>query len=165
VPRNTVRPGSSRTQRVRSITRKSRDPYVRDAKHADAVVCDHCGVVGHGGRWYWGAPPLGEVRGGSCPACERIRDRAPAGSLRLSAAMRERRDEVVRVVRSLEAAERLEHPLERLIAVTDRRGQLWVSTTGIHLARRIASQLARRFHAKPRIRFDRDHEVRIDWAD
>jgi hypothetical protein len=164
MPRNTVRVGSRPSQRARTVTRKSRDPYVRDDKSADAFVCDRCDVVAHGGRWYWGAPPFGEVRGGLCPACARTRDRAPAGTLRLPAAMLLHRDEVVNLIRGVEAAERAEHPLERLIGIRERRGELWVTTTGTHLARRIASKLQRRFHARPRAHFDGDHEVRIDWA-
>lgn len=154
-----------RDQPTRMPRPKEHDTYARRSKPAKATVCDACGVVYHGGRWYWGAPPLTDVNAGLCPACERIRDRYPAGTIRLPAAFLEQREEVLGLIRNAEEAEKAEHPLERLMDVEDAPdGGLVVRTTGIHLARVITSRLERRFHRQSRIRYPEEQNlVYVDW--
>jgi hypothetical protein len=128
-------------------------------------VCEDCGLVQHRGRWSSGAPPLTELRGGRCPACQRIRDRYPAGTIRLHPDLLEHRAEVLRLARNLERAERSEHPLERLMGVERADDHLVITTTGVHLARRIARHLARRFHRRARIRYaDGEERMHADLA-
>jgi NMD protein affecting ribosome stability and mRNA decay len=117
-------------------------------KALDALVCERCKAVFHGGRWHWGAPPLGDVRSGLCPACERIRDRRPAGTIRLHQDLLAHEEEIRNLVANTEEAERDEHPLERVLAIEHSEDGMVVTTTGVHIARRIASKLKRRFHKK-----------------
>ncbi|NOT29747.1 MAG: ATPase [Planctomycetes bacterium] len=157
-------PGQKK-DRPRGVTSRSPGVHARGAKAAGALVCGDCGVVQHRGKWNWGAPPLVQLSKGRCPACQRVRERYPAGTLRLPAHFLAHRQEVLQLIRNVEATEKLEHPLERLMAVEDSDGCLVVTTTGVHLARRIAHKLAKRFHAKPRIRYADDEElVHVDWA-
>ena len=145
---------------------QSRHPRVqtRATKGAGALVCSDCGVVEHKGKWYWGAPPLTELRSGRCPACKRIHDRQPAGILRLKGVLFDQREEVLRLAHNLEEAEKAEHPMERLMEARVSDGCLVITTTGIHLARKIAHRVARRFHRKPRIRYADDESlVQVDW--
>ena len=148
---------------VRNVQPRGHDPYARRTKTADAIVCGQCGVVFHGGRWYWGTPPLCDERSGLCPACERIRDRYPAGRVRLSGLADAEREEVIHMIRNLELSEKREHPLERLIEVVDGDdGDVLITTTGTHLARRIASGLRRRARQDVEIRFaEGDHFVDV----
>jgi len=135
------------------------------AKPEGPVVCDRCSLVFHGGRWVRGAPPLADLASGLCPACERIRDRYPAGTLRLPAEFLAERAEVIGFLRNAARNESAEHPLERLMDVEDEPdGGLRVTTTGIHLARVIAHGLERRFHRRARIRYpDEEHLMLVDW--
>ncbi|MFO1078060.1 MAG: BCAM0308 family protein [Planctomycetota bacterium] len=142
---------------------KHADSYAAAVKLADSLVCDDCNVVQNGGRWYWGAPPFGEVRGGRCPACRRIHDRCPAGTIRLPLALAADRDDMVRHLQALAAAERAEHPLERIIAIDTRDDALWITTTGIHIARRLTRWLERHVKAMPRIHYTEEHEMRVEW--
>jgi len=129
------------------------DSYARVEKRA-TMACDTCGVVFHGGRCSWGAPPLGDVAGGLCPACERVRDRYPAGTIRIPGGLDAAREELEGLVRNAEAAERESHPLERLMDVAvGPEGDMVVTTTGIHLARAIAHKLERRLHKKAELRY------------
>jgi NMD protein affecting ribosome stability and mRNA decay len=133
-------------------------------KAAGALVCSDCGLVQHGGKWFRGAPPLAKLRSGRCPACRRIREGYPAGTIRMHPAFLEHREEILRLVRNVERAERVEHPLERLMEVKETGGKLVVTTTGIHLARQIAHRIARRFHRKARLRYaDQEDLVHVDW--
>ncbi|MCB9883685.1 MAG: hypothetical protein H6832_17305 [Planctomycetes bacterium] len=102
---------------------------------------------------------------GLCPACERIRDRMPAGIVELSMVPSELREEIVHMIENLEQRERVEHPLERLMDIeSSRDGELRITTTGMHLSRGIASALRRRFHQGVNIQYpDGDGPVRIAW--
>ncbi len=156
---------SGRRDRQPRIDRPTgRDAYARTAKAKDAIVCDACGVVYHGGRWYRGAPPLCDVSSGLCPACERIRDRAPAGTVRLHGVSGASRDEILRMIRNVETTEAEEHPLERLMDVETSEEGVTLTTTGVHLARRIAGALRRRSHGNVSIRYpDEGDAVLVDW--
>lgn len=133
-------------------------------KRSGAFVCADCGVVQHAGKWYWGAPPLAQPRSGRCPACQRIRARDPAGTIRLAPAFLARAEEVLDLARNVERAEKAEHPLERLMEVEQSDGHLVITTTGIHIARQIAHKLARRFHRRARIRYEEaGGVVHVEW--
>jgi hypothetical protein len=133
---------------------------------AATMECDECGVVFHAGRWSWGAPPLGDVGGGLCPACERIRDRYPAGTIRIPGGLDAQHDELVGLIRNAEQAEKADHPLERLMAVDEQAdGGLVVTTTGIHLARAITSKLERRLHREASMRYGEEQNLLfVDFA-
>lgn len=130
---------------------------------ADAVVCA-CGLYLHRGTWHAGHPPLVELHEGTCPACARARGGKGVSALRIPTRLLDRLDEIVHLIQNCERRERAEHPLERLIGIQRDQGGLSVTTTGPHLARRIAHGLARQFHERPRLRpaAGRD-ELRIDW--
>ena len=154
---------------TRSVLRHRRPRGTRNTvpperpKPADALVCA-CGLYQMRGIWHEGHPPLGELREGTCPACERQRSGAAAGRLHVPERLVEPLEDVVGLIQNCERHERAEHPLERLMEIRKDRSGLWVTTTGPHLARRIAHGLARRFHEKPRFRFGAGRgELRIDW--
>lgn len=156
---------SQKKDRPRGTTSRNPLVHARRAKAAGALVCTDCGVFQHGGRWAWGRPPLAELSSGRCPACQRVRERYPAGTLRLPAAFLAHESEIVRLARNLEEAEKAEHPLERLMGIERADGGLLLTTTGVHLARQIAHKLAKVLHAKPRFRYaDGEELVHVDWA-
>jgi hypothetical protein len=156
-------PGQKK-DRPRGVTSRGPGVHQRARKAAGGLVCGDCGVVQHAGKWTWGAPPLAQLEQGRCPACQRVRERYPAGTLRLPPAFLARRAEVLRLIRNVEKSEKAEHPLERLMEVEESDGRLVVTTTGVHLARQIAHKLAKRFHRKPRFRYaDEENLVHVDW--
>jgi hypothetical protein len=144
---------------------RHRDSYPHTSKAQE--VCRDCGLVQSQGRWQR-LEVDDAVRAKStvrCPACKQILDRRPAGTLVLDAPFVPHRDEINGMARNEAQAESAEHPLERLIGVEARDGGLVVTTTGVHLARRIAHKLEHRFHREARYRYDEDQQVlRVDWA-
>ena len=77
-----------------------------------------------------------------CPACRRARDRYPAGEITLGGRFFvEHADEALRLVRNVEDGEHRGHPLHRIIAITRKGGNAVVTTTDLHLPRRIAHAL------------------------
>jgi hypothetical protein len=141
------------------------DPYRPRRKPAGATRCGDCGALFHRGRWSWRATPL-HASTGLCPACKRIRERQPAGYLRLSGAFaRAQQNELLRRARRCEAEERREHPLQRIMAIEPHAGGLLLTTTDPHLARRIGEALRDAYQGELRYRYGKGERVlRVTWS-
>jgi hypothetical protein len=150
---------------IRESKRKHDDPYHARAKPSDARVCRTCGVTSYGGKWSWHGPPLADVYECTCPACQRIHDGYPAGRVELHGVGTAERKEIESLIRNVEATEKAEHPLERLMSMREEDGMLLVTTTGVHLGRAIAGALGRRFHGRVSIEYPGGEDfirVRLD---
>jgi hypothetical protein len=114
------------------------DDYPTLAKLAGDIHCPDCGASYHAGRWTWrAAAPEAELS--RCPACQRIAAGLPAGYVSFCGDISEqRRTEIFRLARNIEAREKAEHPLQRIMRFSDSSGHLLVTTTDGHLARAIA---------------------------
>jgi hypothetical protein len=100
-----------------------------------------------------------------CPACRRINDGLPAGIVTLHGAFaQQHRDAIVGLARNEEAAEREEHPLNRIASIEDTESGLVINTTDIHLPRRLGQALKRAFHGTLEMHFDETgYFARVDW--
>jgi NMD protein affecting ribosome stability and mRNA decay len=152
-------------RRARMVQPHEHDPYRRRAKAPEVQRCPDCGAFCHAGRWSWDPPTGAELYSLRCPACTRILDRYPAGTIRLHGELGALRDELLALIESLERQEKAEHPLERLMEIADGEDGLVVTTTGIHMARCIAGALRRRFHGKVTIRYPPEEAlIYVDWS-
>jgi hypothetical protein len=140
------------------------DPYQARQKLKEPTVCRQCGLVYQHGRWQSGQAPEA-ARNDVCPACCRIADGLPAGIVTLhGAAALKRKPEIVSLARHEEATEKAEHPLNRIIDIEESDDNLVISTTDIHLPRRIGTALKRALHGTLDTHFDDTaYFVRIDW--
>ena len=141
------------------------DPYQRQQKLEDDTVCTQCGAVYHKGRWQWGATPVNRHEA-LCPACRRINDKLPAGVVKLHGALgRQQREEILRLARHQEEAEKSEHPLTRIIKIDEDADGIVINTTDIHLPRRIGEAVKRAFHGSLNEDFDQGgYFVRVNWT-
>ncbi|MCP3918857.1 MAG: ATPase [bacterium] len=143
-----------------------RDVYRSDHTPCGGTHCPECELVVRKGRWVRaddGAQPSGPPQ--LCPACQRVRDRYPAGRIRLVGDPGELADELRRLARKTEASEREEHPLERLMELEVNESGLTASTTGVHLARRLGSVFERRLRGRIEIRYgEEEGQVRIEGS-
>lgn len=132
-------------RRDRLVKQKRDDVYKARRKWPEPTVCTECAAVFEGGRWLWKERPK-EAHAVVCPACRRIADNYPAGYLEIRGPFfNEHREEILGLVRNVEQQEMAERPLERIVAITDGEGGVSVTTTGIHVARRIGEALARSY--------------------
>jgi NMD protein affecting ribosome stability and mRNA decay len=140
------------------------DPYQAQHKPEEPTACPKCGAVYHQGRWQWGPRP-DDAHAEPCPACRRIADALPAGVVTLHGAIvRQRKDELTGLARHVEAAEKSEHPLNRIIAIAETPEGLVISTTDIHLPRRLGEAVKRAFHGELVMHFDdAAYFARVDW--
>jgi hypothetical protein len=141
------------------------DPYRAGAKSRAPQRCSQCGATYLRGRWRWQGltPPAPAAI--VCPACRRINDRYPAGELLISGSfVAEHHDEVVHLVRNIEAAETREHPLHRIMAMRRRGGTIEITTTDVHLPRRIGHALEDAWHGALKTHYDEQgYFARVTW--
>jgi hypothetical protein len=148
-----------RAQR-RSIT----DPYKSVKKLHEPVACPQCGAVYRAGHWKWTERPAA-AHEELCPACQRINDDFPAGQLALTGQfVTQHLDDILRIVRHQEGIEKAEHPLNRIMNIEDTMGAIVVTTTEIHLLRRIGEALKRAFDGELKSNYDEDgYFLRATW--
>ena len=147
------------------IAEEGHDPYKARAKRAEPAVCKSCMAVLHGGRWHWTIAPLPDAEWDLCPACQRIKDCYPAGELTLSGAFLDRHgQEIVRLARNVEALERHQHPLQRIMDVVDAADHITITTTDIHLPRRIGHAIVSAYKGDLQTHYDEaGYFVRMTW--
>ena len=104
-------PGGVARYRDRIFDAKQHDPYQAAGKYPEPTHCGTCGAVFHRGRWQWASAPQGG-HVAACPACRRIGDKLPAGTVTLEGPfVREHRDDLVRLIHNEAEREREEHPM------------------------------------------------------
>jgi NMD protein affecting ribosome stability and mRNA decay len=141
------------------------DPYQRRQKLHEGTVCPQCGAVYHQGRWQWAAVAERAIEE-LCPACRRIEDELPAGVVTFRGDFaREHKEEMIHLARHQEAAEKKEHPLNRIINIEESVEGIVITTTDIHLPRRIGEAIQRAFHGQIDDIFDKGgYFVRVNWT-
>ncbi len=156
---------SRQPRRDRMDEERVSDPYRARGKWKEPTVCPGCGAIFHRGRWQWGTPEAGAEQH-LCPACQRVRDRVPAGELTLSGPFfTEHRDEILHLVRNTEAKARAEHPLERIIEVRDEPGRTVVTLTDAHLTHGLGEALRHAYHGEVESRYtDEGDLLRVFWG-
>jgi NMD protein affecting ribosome stability and mRNA decay len=140
------------------------DPYRSAARPPEPTVCPTCHATFTHGRWTWEKAPA-DAHHHVCPACQRIHDRFPAGYVTIKGAfIAEHRDEIVSLIQSHEKKEKAGRPLQRIIAIDEKRDGLEVTTTDSHLARGIAEALHDAYKGELKLRYSRDENLlRASW--
>jgi hypothetical protein len=140
------------------------DPYQTQHKPHEPAACPRCNAVYHSGRWQWGPRPA-EAADAVCPACRRIADGFFAGIVTLHGDFaRRHKEEMTGLARHEEEAENGEHPLNRIASIEDTEEGVVITTTDIHLPRRLGEALRRAFHGELDMHFDEaGYFVRVDW--
>ena len=151
-----------RTDRL--IKEKQNDVYLDRQKYSERTLCTKCGALYQAGRWTWEQTedPLNRAL---CPACKRITDGYPAGTIELYGAFfRQHQDELMNLIANVERKEKNLHALERIIKSIHKADRTIVTTTGIHLARRIGEALLSAYKGELTFQYlDADKGIRVSW--
>lgn len=152
-------------RRDRLVQERRHDTYQERKKCCGPAVCATCGAMFVGGRWTWqeameGADTI------VCPACARIADNYPAGQVTIKGPFfKQHREELLNLVRNAEDRAKGEHPLERLMAIAEEKDQTMITTTGIHLARRIGEALASAYQGELDFTYgEAEKTIRVTWS-
>lgn len=159
------REGFHPVRRDRLLQELVHDSYKSKHKLPEPTRCPQCGATYHKGRWTWTVAPAG-AHEEPCPACHRVRDEFPAGYVELRGAfLSAHRDDILHLVRSREAKESAEHPLERIMAVSDTAEGMLVTTTDTHLARDIAEALHDAYKGELEYHYNKEENLlRASWS-
>jgi hypothetical protein len=157
-------PGGVARYRDRIFDDLRHDPYQAKGKYKEPTLCKDCGAVLKRGRWQWGNPPEGALAA-RCPACQRIRDKLPAGYVTLAGEfLKHHRDELLHLVRNESERERSEHPLHRIMDIEETPERVLVTTTDIHSPRRIGHALEAAYRGDLELSYGEDeYSVRVHW--
>lgn len=155
---------SSFARKDRFIKEKRHDVYRENQKPAEPAKCPSCGCVFVNGRWQWQNTDKHAALV-ICPACRRTADNCPAGEIELKGSFFVgHREEIINLVRNTEKQEKSLHPLERIMTVTDNGTSATVTTTGIHVARRIGEAISKAFKGNLDLRYgDGEQSVTARW--
>ncbi|TFH01374.1 MAG: ATPase [Calditrichales bacterium] len=155
---------SSYGRNDRLIKEKRHDAYFNASKLSEHTVCIECGALFSNGRWTWKSHPV-EVTNSHCPACKRCADNYPAGRIALSGEFfRDHKDEIINFIQNVGNQEKNERPLERIMNIRSERQSARVTTTGIHIARRIGEALSRAYKGDYSFKYlDEDDQIRVTW--
>lgn len=152
-------------RRDRLIHEREHDPYKARRHLHDPTACPDCGAVFRDGRWRWGSAPFDAPRA-LCPACQRARDRYPAGLVTLRGDfVRAHREELLHLARAVEAREKAEHPIQRILDVEDQEEGLLLTTADMHLARAIGEAIHHAHHGELDFHYvEEDSRLRVTWS-
>lgn len=149
-------------ERTKIYDDKRKDAYRSTEKHPDPTICNDCGSLYTNGRWTWNDLPE-HASHAVCPACQRIRDKYPAGIIEIwGPFFEDHRSEIMNMIQNIKNKEISEHPLERLITITEEEDKIILTTTGIHLARRIGDSLFRAYEGELNYNYD-ENLIRVYW--
>lgn len=151
-------------RRDRLIEKKIHDTYRRGKKLPEPTKCPTCSAVFKSGRWTWETQEV-TIHEAICPACLRIKDDYAAGFVEITGGFyANHHDDIDNLIRNTEQKENVDHPLERIMSITKTTDGIVVSTTGVHLARRIGKALFSAHEGNLSLRYaDAQNHVRIAW--
>lgn len=151
-------------RRDRLVKEKRHDTYREGGKWPEPTICTECKAVFTQGRWTWKEEPLNPKRV-ICPACQRIRDNYPAGRLVITGDfIRKHRSEILNLIHNEEEKERGEHALERIMNIEEDGEQTVITTTGIHIARRIGEAVAKAYQGELDFQYgDGEKTIKLKW--
>ena len=160
----TTPPGNVGRYRDRIFDDKRHDPYQPPGKYPEPTRCKDCGAVYHKGHWQWGPAPEG-ARVDQCPACRRIQEKLPAGSLTLEGPfLAAHRGDLLSLIQNEAEHERSEHPLHRVMRIDEPAERIEISTTDIHLPQRIGEALKKAYDGELTVQYGHDeYSVRVRW--
>ncbi len=130
-------------KKARTIFPERQDEYLEKGKYPEPAMCLACGSVFENGRWTSDKTyPTSDMLLAKCPACRRKMDHRPAGEIRIKGLfVNQHFNEILGRVRRIERKEMASHPVEQILEISTIPGETDISTTGIHLARRIGDAL------------------------
>lgn len=154
----------SKMRNDRLIRDKRKDTYMHTNSPKASMVCSNCGAIFSNGRWTW-KELINALKETTCPACKRINDNYPAGFVEIKGGFYSGHErEISNLIMNTEKLEKKERPLERIMMFRIEKSKAILTTTGIHIARRIGEALSRSYQGNYSFRYlDGEKSIRVFW--
>jgi NMD protein affecting ribosome stability and mRNA decay len=148
----------------RLIREKRKNFYMKTNTAKATMVCSNCGAIYLNGKWIW-KDQHNSLRETTCPACKRINDNYPAGFVEIRGRFyREHEKEISNLIVNMEKTEKKERPLERIMMFRPEKSRATLTTTGIHIAKRIGEALSKSYQGNFTFRYlDGEKSIRVLW--
>ncbi len=148
----------------RLIKDHRKDVYVDQVTLKEPAICSRCNAVYSTGRWTWKTTEQYTTKT-TCPACRRISDNYPAGYIEIRGNFFSHHStDILNLINNTERLEKAERPLERIISIEEFKERMLITTTGIHIARRIGDALSRSYQGKFNFQYaDGEKSIRVFW--
>jgi hypothetical protein len=143
------------------------DVYSDKKKIIENTQCVKCKSVFINGRWTWKAIKENKKNNSTiCPACKRISDNLPAGIITLKGEfLNNHYTEIENLIYNINRLEKNKHPLERIIKILNEDCIATITTTGIHIARRIGEALLQAFSGEYSFQYGKNEKsIRVSWT-
>lgn len=156
---------SGQARRDRLLRELVHDPYKSKRKLSEPTVCPDCSAVYEGGRWQWKDRPAVAVEV-VCPACDRARDKYPAGRVTIEGPFAmAHREEILNLAWGRELKAKAQHPLDRILRIEETPSSVVIETTDIHLPRAIGEALHRAYEGKLDYRYpEEEYYLEVRWS-
>ncbi|HIE59831.1 MAG TPA: ATPase [Persephonella sp.] len=141
------------------------DPYFTKEKYHDPSVCQQCGVVFHDGIFQWMEKTPANAQKILCPACRRINDKYEGGIVYLKGEfLQNHKDEIMNLIKNTADEEMAYRPLERIIEIKEKNGEITITTTYEHIARRIGEAVHRAYKGALNMQYPEGQKyIRVFW--
>lgn len=149
----------------RLIKEKQHDTYKAKGKLSEPSSCPDCGAVYQKGRWQWLDSAPKDTEQHKCPACLRISDKVPAGFVSITGDFfQNHRDDIMGLIANIEEHEKQQHPLNRIMQMSEQQGTLEITTTDMHLPRDIGVALEKAYDGELDYHYvDESNLLRVKW--
>ena len=156
---------TGKPRRDRLVEEHIHDPYLARSKPREPTLCPDCNAVFMEGRWQWPKTAPDGAHNEPCPACQRVRDRVPAGFLSLAGEFfGSHRGEIMNLVHNKVERQKAEHPLERIMDIVDENGTVVISFTDVHLPRGVGEEIAHAYEGELDIHYtEKSGLIRVYW--
>ncbi len=162
-----TRSSTARTERNdRLLRERVHDPYKTTRKLPEPTVCPVCKAVFTGGHWQWKESWPLDADTVVCHACRRTQDGYPAGIVTLKGSFAlAHKQELLHLARHHEEREKAEHPMHRIMKIEEPRDAIVISTTDLHLPKRIGDAVHHAYKGKLDGHYDEGgYLLRVNWS-
>jgi len=144
-----------------------KDPYLSRKSCKEPTLCPRCGLVYAHQRWQRipDFDPGQAVEQHKCPACRKEEDHYVMGVVNLSGDfLKQRRDEIINVLRNEEKKEVVNNPLNRIMEITEDKDGIRVETTSESFAVHLGRKLYQSYGGNVEYKFSDEQKLaRVFW--